>query len=223
MEAKVIEAQSRDTGSKAARALRSNNQVPCILYGPDTDPVAFSVPVPAINKLIYSRSANVVEITVDGDAWTCILKDYDLHPITDRPQHADFQVLRTGRKITLTVPINYQGIPQGQKDGGDTQIVVRELTISVKPENIPSQIDIDISELEIGDAIHIYDLDVDYDIKMAEGLTLVTVVAPRLEAVATDEEEEELEEGEELPEGEEAPEGEEGEEAPEGDEEAEEA
>jgi large subunit ribosomal protein L25 len=217
MEAKVIEAQPRDTGSKAARDLRANNQVPCVLYGPDTDPVSFAVPVPALNKLIYSRSANVVEIQMDGDSWPCILKDYDLHPITDRPQHADFQVLREGRKITLTVPINYEGVPQGQKDGGDTQIVVRELTISVKPENIPSMIDIDISELEIGDAIHIYDLDEDYDIKMADGQTLVTVVAPRLEAVASDEEEaeeEELEEGEELPEGEEAEEGEEeGEEA----------
>lgn len=211
MEPTVLEAKPRETGSKAARDLRSNNQVPCVLYGPETDPVSFAVPVPALNKLIYSRSANVVDIQVDGESWTCILKDYDLHPITDRPQHADFQVLREGRKVTITVPINYEGIPQGQKDGGDTQIVVRELTISVKPENIPAMIDINISELEIGDAIHIYDLDEDYDIKMAEGQTLVTVVAPRLEPVATEDEEldeEELEEGEELPEGEEGEEGE---------------
>lgn len=202
MEATVIEAQPRDTGSKAAKQIRSNDEVPCILYGPKTDPVPFRVPIPAINKLIYSRSANVVEIQVNGESRKCILKDYDLHPITDRPQHADFQVLRAGRKITLTVPINYQGVPEGQKEGGDTQIVVREMTIHVTPENIPAMIDIDISELDIGDAIHVYDLDVDYDIKMADGQTLVTVVAPRLEAVATDEEEE-LEEEELAEEGEE--------------------
>ncbi len=215
MDAPTLDAHPRETGKKATRAIRESNNVPCILYGRDTDPVPFQVSVHDLNRLLYSRQTSVVNVDMNGDAWKCVLKDYTLHPISDRPEHADFQVLRPGRRVTLTVPIRYEGIPEGQKNGGDTQIIVREMTISCMPENIPSEITIDISELEIGDAIHLYDLDQEaYRYKMAQGQTLVTVVAPHLEAVATDEEEEEveLEEGE-LPEGEEGEvaEGEEGE------------
>ena len=218
MDATVLDATPRDTGSKAARAIRDNQHVPCILYGRDTDPVPFQASIPRINKLIFGREAPIVQVTLNGDSWNCILKDYDLHAISDTPLHADFQVLREGRKVTLTVPIRYMGIPEGQKNGGDTQFIVRELTISVLPKNIPTQIEIDVTDLKIGDSIHVYDLDVEYDIKMADGQTLVTVVAPHLEAATTTDEEEEVElaegeEGEELAEGEEAPEGEDADEA----------
>jgi large subunit ribosomal protein L25 len=210
--ATVIEATPRETGSKASSAVRNNDHVPCILYGKDTDPVPFQVPIPRMNKLIFGRRTPVIEVQMDGESWTCILKDYELHPLTERPQHADFQVLREGRKVTLTVPIRFKGIPEGQKNGGDTQYIVREMTISVLPQNIPGELEIDVTDLEIGDSIHVYDLEVEYEIKMAEQQTLVTVVAPHLEPVLVEEEEaeEELEEGEEPAEGEEAVEGEEG-------------
>ncbi len=194
MDATVIEAQSRETGSKAARAVRKNDNVPCILYGPTVESTPLQVPIPAVNKLIHGRTAPVAEVQLDGETYNCILKDFDLHAITDRPLHADFQALEEGRKVTLTVPIHFQGVPLGQKNGGDTQMIVRELTISVLPENIPAQIDIDIEDLAIGDSIHIYDLDVDYDIKMADAQTLVTVVAPHIEVTPAEEVEEEEEE-----------------------------
>ena len=196
MDATVIEAQSRETGSKAAREIRNNDRVPCILYGPAVDSTPLQVPISAMNKLIYGRTAPVAEVQVDGETHNCILKDYDLHPITDRPLHADFQALEEGRKVTLTVPIHYQGVPLGQKNGGDTQMIVRELEISVLPENIPAQIDIDIEDLAIGDSIHVYDLDVDYDVKMADAQTLVTVVAPHIETAPTPAAEEEAAEEE---------------------------
>ena len=212
--ATVIEAEPRETGTKAARAIRKDDHVPCILYGKNTDPVPFQVPVPRMNKLVFERRTPVIEVQVDGASWTCILKDYDLHPLTDRPQHADFQVLREGRKVTLTVPIRFKGIPEGQKNGGDTQYIVREMTISVLPKNIPGELEIDVTDLEIGDSIHVYDLEVDYELKVSQQQTLVTVVAPHLEPVLVEEEEAEveLEEGEEPAEGEEDVEGEEGEE-----------
>jgi large subunit ribosomal protein L25 len=194
MDATVIEAQPRETGSKAARDIRNNGHVPCILYGPAVESTPLQVPIPALNKLIHGRTAPVAEVALDGETYNCILKDFDLHPITDRPLHADFQALETGRKVTLTVPIHYQGVPLGQKNGGDTQMIVRELTISVLPDNIPAQIDIDIEDLAIGDSIHVYDLDVDYDVKMAEGQTLITVVAPHIETAPTPDAEAEEEE-----------------------------
>jgi large subunit ribosomal protein L25 len=216
-----LDAKERDTGSKAARDIRADDHVPCIMYGKEVDPVPFKIHVRAMNQLIYSASVNLVEVNLNGESWKCVLKDFDLHPITDRPQHADFQVLQPGRKVTLTVPVRYVGIPQGQKNGGDTQYIVREIKISSLPENIPAAIEVDVSELLIGDALHVYDLEGDYDIQLNPEQTLVTVVAPHLDIVEpeADEEEEVLEEGEEVPEGEEGevPEGEEGE-VPEGEE-----
>ncbi|MFB6274166.1 MAG: 50S ribosomal protein L25 [Salinibacter sp.] len=213
MDAPVIEAQSRETGSKAAREIRSNDRVPCILYGRTVESTPLQIPIGALNKLIYRRTAPVAEVQTDGTTWHCILKDYDLHPLTDRPLHADFQALEEGEEVTLTVPIHYSGIPVGQQNGGDTQQISRELTISVLPENIPSQIEVDIADLAIGDSIHVYDLEFDYEIKTAHDQTLVTVVAPQIETAPTDEEEEEeLAEEEIAEEGEEVDTAEEGEE-----------
>ncbi len=194
MDATVIEAQSRETGSKAARDIRNNDRVPCILYGPTVESTPLQVPIKSINKLVHGRTAPVAEVELEGDTYNCILKDFDLHPVTSRPLHADFQALEEGRRVTLTVPIHYRGVPLGQKNGGDTQMIVRELEISVLPKNIPAQIDIDIEDLAIGDSVHVYDLDVDYDIKMADAQTLITVVAPHVETALTAEEEAEEEE-----------------------------
>lgn len=197
MDAPVIDAQPRETGSKAAREIRNNNRVPCILYGRTVDSTPLQISVAALDKLIYRRTAPVAEVQLDGETRYCILKDYDLHPLTDRPLHADFQALEEGNRVTLTVPIRYTGIPIGQQNGGDTQQIARELTISVLPENIPSQIEVDIAELNIGDSIHVYDLEVDYEIETNQNQTLVTVVAPQIEATPETEEEEEEEPTEE--------------------------
>ncbi len=194
MDAPVIEAQPRETGSKAAREIRNNNRVPCILYGRTVESTPLKIPIGALNKLIYRRTAPVADVQVDGKTWHCILKDYDLHPLTDRPLHADFQALEEGEEVTLTVPVHYAGIPVGQQNGGDTQQIARELEISVLPDNIPSQIEVDIADLAIGDSVHVYDLDVDYEIRTPRNQALVTVVAPQIEATPETEEEEEEEE-----------------------------
>ena len=198
MDAPVIEAQPRETGSKAAREIRNENRVPCILYGRTVESTPLQIPIAALNKLIYRRTAPVAQVEMDGNTWHCILKDYDLHPLTDRPLHADFQALEEGDTVTLTVPVHYAGIPIGQQNGGDTQQIARELTISVLPGNIPSQIEVDISELAIGDSLHVYDLETDYEIKTSKNQTLVTVVAPQIETAPTTEAEEEAEEAAEL-------------------------
>jgi len=218
MDTITLEAASRETGKKATKAVRNNNNVPCILYGPDTDPVPFQVAINDLNRLIYQRTTPILSIEVDGESWNCIMKTYDLHPVTDRPIHADFQVLTEGRPITLTVPIRYEGIPQGQKEGGDTQYNLREVNVRCLPSDIPDEIRVNVEDLEVGDSIHFYDLEVEgVEFQVRPEQTIVTVVAPRLEVLPEDEEEEEVLEGEleegELPEGEEgeAAEGEEGE------------
>lgn len=198
MEAIKIEAQPREAGKRAARSVRREGNVPCVLYGHHTEPVIFQVPEIELNKLVYTTEAHVVEIQLDGKPFRCIMKVADFHPVTDRAIHADFQVLEEGEMINLTIPIQFHGTPAGQKEGGDTQVVLHEVEVRCIPANIPSHIDLDISELNIGDSFHISDLETEgIELLGQPTQTVVTVVPPRV--LEAEEEEAEMvltEEGE---------------------------
>ena len=127
MDAIKLEAQPRETGKKAARSLRRDGRVPCVLYGRETEPVNFSLSVLEMRPLIYTTTTNRVQIELDGEQYECILKDLDYHPVSDQPVHADFQTLTEGEMITLTVPVRYEGVPAGQVAGGDTQYILTDV------------------------------------------------------------------------------------------------
>lgn len=210
MEIIKIEAERRDVGKGAARAIRRNGNVPCVLYGRHVDPVVFQVTELSLKPLIFTNEARLVEVEVERDSWRCILKDIDFHPVTDQPLHADFQVLQEGEEITLTVPVRYEGTPRGQGEGGNTQYNVHELEVRCLPKDIPSHVSVDVSDLGIGDALHIGDLEIEgVQFLGAPERSLVTVVPPPMLAVEAEEEEELAVEGEvplvgdeeELPEG----------------------
>lgn len=183
--------------------------MPGVVYGHHTEPAAFQVPVLALRPLIYSAEMRIVDLKIEGKQYNCIMKAVEFHPVTDTPIHVDFQVLERGERLTLTIPVQYHGTPAGQKEGGDTQIIVHELEVSCLPQDIVSHIDVEIGHLQIGDAIHVSDLELEgLDVYLPPQQTLVTIVPPRVLEV---EEEEaaalELAEGEEVP----TAEGEEGE------------
>ncbi len=223
MEAITLEAQDRNVGKKATRAVRRAGNVPCVLYGHHTDAQSFQLPEASLKQLIYTTETHVVNVKLNGKTFNCILKEASLHPVTDRPIHADFLVLEAGEMVNLIVPIRYHGTPLGQKEGGNTQVILHEVEVRCLPENIPSHIDVDIADLAIGDAIHIEELHVEGgELLGRPEQTIVTVVPPRMIEVEEEEEELEVELDEEgrpiIPEG--VEEGEEGaEEAEEGEEE----
>src|SRR5690606_34361841 len=166
---------------KAARAVRRSGNVPCVLYGRQTEPITFQLPENAVKRLIYTTETHVLTLKLDGKEWSCIMKYADLHPVTDRPMHADFQVLEAG-----------------QMARGNTQVGLHELEVRCLPQDVPSAIDVDISELAIGDAIHIADITVPgAELLGRPEQTLVTVVPPRVEVEEEEAPELELAEGEE--------------------------
>jgi large subunit ribosomal protein L25 len=202
MDTITLQGEPRATGTSHARATRREGMVPCVLYGHHDDPIAFKVAELSLHPLIYTDETHVISIEVDGKSFDCIMKEVEFHPVTDRPIHADFQVLTAGEALTLTVPVQYHGTPVGQTEGGDTQVIIHELTVRCLPKDIPSHIDVDISHLNIGDSIHVGDIDAGaIEFVTPDRQTMVTVVPPRLVAVDLDEEGEELigdlEEGEE--------------------------
>ncbi|PSQ84593.1 MAG: 50S ribosomal protein L25 [Bacteroidetes bacterium QS_7_67_15] len=177
-----VDSAARETGSKAARQIRRDGQVPCVLYSRNTDATPFQMPALQLKRIAFSRAMQRVNIDVNGDSWACILKDFELHPVSDEPLCADFQVLEEGQEISLTVPIRYVGTPFGQQEGGDTQYLLDKIEITCEPADIPEHVEVDVEDLDIGDSLHVYDLEAeDLRFRTPQQQTLVTVVAPFVE------------------------------------------
>ena len=187
-------AAPRETGKKAAKATRREGRVPCVLYGPSTDPVHFSVPSLDLRPLIHTTETYRIEVSVDGADHEAILKDVSFHPVTDEPLHADFLALTKGQKLTLSIPIRLEGASPGVKAGGKLSQPLYEIEIQSLPKDIPGHITIDVSTLEIGDSIHIGDLAFGdaIEIMTDPARTVATVTAPRVEAAADEEEGDEI-------------------------------
>ncbi len=222
-----LEGKERETGRKVADALRDSMRVPAVLYGPKVDEnIHFSIDELELEKILSVSKRQVIDIKIDGDNHKTLLKEVEFHPITDRPIHADFYVMADDHKVTLSVPIKLEGTPVGVTEGGGRIFKPMQiLRIRVTPDRIPGEYTIDVSDLEIGDSLHVSDLDLEGVIPLDDlSRTLVTIRPPKSEALLTssliteEPTEEEVEEGEEVleegevAEGEEAEEGEETEE-----------
>lgn len=222
-----VKGKIRETGRKVADALRDALRVPAVLYGPKIkENVHFSIDELELEKILSVSKRQIIELEIDGTTYKTLLKSADFHPVSDRPVHVDFYALDDEHKVTLSVPIRVEGSAIGVTDGGGRVFQpMHILRIRTYPDRIPGDYTVDITELEIGDSIHVRDLDLEGIVALDDGSrTIVTIVPPKSEALLTStlvtevEDEEELEEGEEpvegeLAEGEEAPEGEEGESA----------
>lgn len=178
-------AQPRQTGTSAAKATRRAGLVPCVLYGPHQEPVHFAVETLDLRPLIHTTETYRVALAVDGASYDCILKTVDFHPVTDAPIHVDFQALTAGEAMTMTVPVHLEGTAPGVKDGGVLGQPIHEIEIRCLPKDIPGHISVDISGLQMGDALHVSDLDLGDEIEVLTDAsqTLVTVAAPRAEVV----------------------------------------
>ena len=164
----VLDAVKRSTrGKNEARRLRAAGKIPAVLYGaqkagdaPAPEPV--SVDPKPFMRILHSKSGlnTLITLKVQGTADTRVLvKNVQLDPITHHPLHADFYRVNMDRKIQVTVPIMLKGESRGVKqDGGVLDFVHREIVVEVLPANIPDSIAVDISELGIGDSVHVRDL-----------------------------------------------------------------
>ena len=187
----LIAAEPREGGKKAVKAVRRSGRVPCVLYGPSTEPVHFSVPQLDLRPLIHTTETYRVEVTMGGEDHEAILKSVDFHPVTDEPIHADFFALTAGQTLTLSVPISLEGTAPGVKAGGQLAQPLYELEISSLPKDIPGHVSIDVSSLQIGDSLHVSDLSLGNTIEVLTdpARTIVSITAPRIEEVEETEDE----------------------------------
>ena len=201
------------TGNGPARELRRQGSIPAVLYGHNTESMMLSVSIKALEQATKSVNIGqlILDLVIEGDeaaAKTAMIKELQVHPLTGNPIHVDFYEVDMKRKINVSIPIVPVGKSKGVELGGMLQLVRRELEVLCLPNEIPESIEVDISDMDIGDSLHVDELELGEDIEIPADVnfTVITVLAPTLE-------EEEAEEEEEGVEGEEGAEAEEGDEA----------
>jgi large subunit ribosomal protein L25 len=181
METISIVAQSRTgLGKKPSKDLRNDGRIPCVLYG-GQDVVHFSVTLNDVKNLIYTPDFRVANLTIDGKEFRCIVKDYQLHPLTSQLTHIDFLSLVDGQKVKLEVPIRTKGVSPGVKLGGKMQLKLRRAKIKTLPEMMVTELFIDISSMDLGQSLRARDVQVPEGIELlnSASIPVVTIEIPR--------------------------------------------
>lgn len=184
MEKVVLEANSRKTGSKSEnRKQRKNGRIPGVFYMKGTNPISIDVSEKAIKPLIFTGETHLVGLKVDNNQeLDCIIKDVQFDPVTDQVVHFDLLGLTSGETFELEVPIVFKGSAVGVKDGGVLQQHLHKLEIECLPKDIPQHLEVDVTELKIGDSIHISDLSFDkVTILNSKTTVVVSVNHPKIE------------------------------------------
>jgi large subunit ribosomal protein L25 len=199
----------KSVGNGPARVLRRAGQIPAVLYGRKIEPVLLSVNTKDLEQILKKGSFGqfILNLVIqNGKKMTkpAIIKELQTHPVSGSLIHIDFYEVDMKRQIKVMVPVVTTGKAAGIEEGGLLNIVRRELEVFCLPGDIPEAIEIDISELGIGDSIHIEDVPLGENVEVSADVnfTVVTVLSPKVEEEVVEEEEEELEGEEEGAEGE---------------------
>ena len=181
-----LPAEARERAGKgASRALRREGRVPAVIYGGKEEPTTIHVEAKELVRQLGTGHFmnSIVNIEIGGDKVRTIPKDVALHPVTDRPNHADFLRLAKGAKIEVQIPVvftNEEKSP-GLKKGGVLNVVRHELDLVCDADKIPSEIEIDVAGKEVGDSIHISEITLPDGSESAitdRDYTIATLVAP---------------------------------------------
>lgn len=146
-----------NVGTKDATAVRNAGKVPCVVYGGDKQ-IHFSAEMLAVEKIVFTPHVSIVELDVDGKKVDAIIQAIQFHPVTDKVQHIDFLELKSDKKVKIEVPVKLTGRSVGVMAGGKLQQVFRKLKVHALPGDLPDSINIDITELKVGDSVRVKDV-----------------------------------------------------------------
>jgi large subunit ribosomal protein L25 len=182
----TLSAEARDQAGKgASRALRREGRVPAVIYGNNEGPQSVHVEEKLLNKLLGTGHFfnSVIMVEIGGKSVRTLAKDVAFHPVTDRPLHADFLRVSEHAKVHVNVPVHFENeeASPGLKRGGVLNIVVHDLDLICDAAEIPEEIKIDLTGLDVGDSIHISNITLPKGVSSGSheaDATIATIVAP---------------------------------------------
>ncbi|MCQ2203504.1 MAG: 50S ribosomal protein L25/general stress protein Ctc [Bacteroidales bacterium] len=173
-------------GKKAAKVLRSQGLVPCIIYGKGEE-IAFSVEEEQFRNLIYTPNIYIVNVDIEGQVRKAILKDLQFHPVSDKLLHVDFLEISDDKPVTIALPIKIEGNSEGVKAGGKLQVEMRKLVVKGMTKDLPDVLKIDITSLGLGKVFKVQDLKFEgLEILNAKNAVVVAVKMTRAAKSAAD-------------------------------------
>jgi len=143
--------------ARALKAIRQNNGVPCVLYGGGKN-INFTAKADDLRKLVYTPHIYVVNLTIDGELHTAIMKELQFHPVKDTILHIDFLEINEENPIVMEVPVKLQGLAEGVKAGGKLQQQMRKLKVKALYNVIPEVLDVDVTSMGLGKSLKVADL-----------------------------------------------------------------
>ena len=154
----TIEGQLRtDSGKKSTRLLRSQQLVPGVIYGGESE-ISFSAPASAFKSIVYTPEFMLADVTVDGKSYRCILKDLQFNKVSDFLIHVDFLELVDDKKVIASLPLKYVGTPAGVKAGGKLVTKMKSVKVKTLPKYLKEFIEVDINNLELNENIRVQDI-----------------------------------------------------------------
>ena len=159
----TIEAEARARAGKgAARATRRTGKVPGVIYGARQAASLIALDPRAVLRELHRPGwqSRLYEIRIDGDATRALIRDVQFHPVTDAPEHVDFQRLAAGERVRVAVPVHFDndGLSPGLKRGGVLNVIRHAVEVYCDPDQIPEQFTADLANLDFNDAVRWEDL-----------------------------------------------------------------
>lgn len=155
-----LECKSREIAAcpadqkRALKAMRKNDEIPAVLYGGEKV-IHFSVTNSAVRNLVYTPDIYAVELTIDGEKKTVVMKDIQFHPVTDAILHIDFLEVCDTKPIVMEVPVVLEGHAEGVKAGGKLQLQMRKLKVKAVYTEIPERLVINVDHLGLGKTMQV--------------------------------------------------------------------
>ena len=143
-----------ELGKKAAKSVRTNDAIPCVIYG-GKEVTHFQVITGDVRKLIYSPEIFIVALDLEGKKVSAILKDIQFHPVKDTILHIDFLEVFGDKPIIMDVPVKLSGLAEGVKQGGKLSQEMRKIKVKALYKYIPEKLEIDVENLGLGKTIQI--------------------------------------------------------------------
>lgn len=198
MEQKTLAGYQRTSKKKTeTRRLRKEGMIPAVIYG-HSEPVSISISAHEFEKKFHSVSENtIINLNVEEDKkYDVLVKDYQEDMIKNRILHIDFYEIERGKILRTHVPVHLEGVPQGVREGGIIENQLHEVEIECLPKDIPEFFTLDISALQVGDALHVSDIPVSESVKILTPVEQSIVVITTMKVSLTETEEGEATEGE---------------------------
>ena len=196
----TFNAESRArVGKGAARAERRNGRVPAVIYGANKDPEAISIDPAQLRaaRMQLGFFATLFEVEVEGNSQQVLCRDLQLHPVTDRPMHADFLRVTERTQINVEIPVSFENEEEspGLRQGGVLNVVRHVVEVICRAGSIPNEITVDLAGLEIGDSVHISNVSLPDGVKptIDRDFTIATIAAPTVAPVEDEEGDEDSE------------------------------